>query len=416
MFTGDCVRTGIRVVVAVVLFAAAAAAFFFAFRAFKGKYFFRSEPTLKKVEIPLEKRALSDRKPVTSEPCREKLTQGQEEAYKTISEKIHRSESEKFWLYSADSDDFQIGLNAYLVDHPEVFWIDVESGYTYYEYDDSICVELKYSQTGDALEKERKALDEAVERVASGAPDNATDYDVELYLNDYLTDECDYDTDGGMKHTSYGALVDGRAVCDGYSHAFQLLSKRLGINCTVVEGTSEFNTDAEDGHMWNCIELGGKWYHIDVTWNDSTKAVCQVEHCFYINLTEEEISRDHKISGDYAHRSQDSGGFFNVFVPECVSGDLNYCKLNFVTIKDPENDDDILASMIAAARGGESYCAFLIDEGEDFAQLGKKITETYAASWIEGTNHFSGSKKISTEGKIVTYENKRVLAIQLEYE
>ena len=96
-----------------------------------------------------------------------------------------------------------ICIKAYTMDHPEVFWLDVESGYKYYEYDNSLGVELKYSQSGDELEHEKKELDEVVERVASAAPDNATDYDIELYLNDYLTKECSYNTDVPMKHTSY---------------------------------------------------------------------------------------------------------------------------------------------------------------------------------------------------------------------
>ena len=410
-------RFGIRIAVAALLVAAAAVAGFFAFRAITGKYFFRSEPTLKKAEIPLDKKALADRKPVTDELCRSKLTEVQREAYQAISETIHKSESEKFWLSSAGRDDVQIALNAYLVDHPEVFWLDVESGYKYYEYDNSLGVELKYSQSGDELEHEKKELDEVVERVASAAPDNATDYDIELYLNDYLTKECSYNTDVPMKHTSYGALVNGTAVCDGYSHAFQLLCRRLGITCTVVEGTSDFNDDAEDGHMWNCIQLGGDWYHVDVTWNDSTNSVCQVEHYFYVNLTDEEIKRDHKISPDYSNRSEESGNFFNVFVPECSSDKLNYFKLNFVTIKDPEKDDDILASMINASREGSSYCAYLVDESVVFDKMRDKVSETYAAQWIEGSNHFTrGSRKIASDGKIISYESKRILAIQLEYE
>ena len=60
-------RFGIRIAVAALLVAAAAVAGFFAFRAITGKYFFRSEPTLKKAEIPLDKKALADRKPALIE-------------------------------------------------------------------------------------------------------------------------------------------------------------------------------------------------------------------------------------------------------------------------------------------------------------------------------------------------------------
>ena len=47
----------------------------------------------------------------------------------------------------------------------------------------------------------------------------------------------------------------------------------------------------------------------------------------------------------------------------------------------------------------------------------KDITDKYAGSWIGGANHYTGGNpKISDSGKVVYYENKRVLAIMLDYE
>ena len=411
-------RTGIKAAIIFLLVAATAAAGFFAFFSLRGKYSFRDEPKREKAVVELEKKSLKKRLPISSQLCRDNLTdKSQVKAYDIIAKSVQYTDARELSLEGASEDDFKVAVNAFIADHPEVFWIDLDAGYTFYEYEDKLNVSLKFNATGDELTAQRVALEEVVEKAVKNAPDNATDYEVELYLNDFIAQNCKYNVDAGSKHTAYGALVNGEAVCDGYSHAFQLLCMRLGIECTVIEGMSDFNNDAEDGHMWNCIELGGDWYHIDVTWNDSAKATCEAEHYFYFNLTEEQISRDHSISGGYADRASAEGGYFNVFVPKCNSTKLNYAALNFVTIKDPDDDDQIIASLVEAARSGSTYCAYVIDESVDFKETCKKITESYAASWLEGADHYTGGiLDIDDGGQLVFYENKRVLAIPLKYE
>lgn len=66
-----------------------------------------------------------------------------------------------------------------------------------------------------------------------------------------------------VSHTAKGALIKKVAVCDGYAHAFQMVMKKLGIPCRFVVGRS-----GNVGHGWNMVKLGGKWYHVDVTFDD----------------------------------------------------------------------------------------------------------------------------------------------------
>ncbi|MCH5265946.1 MAG: leucine-rich repeat protein [Lachnospiraceae bacterium] len=66
-----------------------------------------------------------------------------------------------------------------------------------------------------------------------------------------------------VSHTAKGALLKKLAVCDGYSYAFQMVMSKLKIPCRFVVGRS-----GGVGHGWNMVKLGGKWYHIDVTFDD----------------------------------------------------------------------------------------------------------------------------------------------------
>ncbi|MFP5521686.1 S-layer homology domain-containing protein [Peptococcus simiae] len=66
-----------------------------------------------------------------------------------------------------------------------------------------------------------------------------------------------------------GALVDGKAVCEGYAGAFMLICDQLGIPCVKVNG--ELNGIP---HTWNSvfIESIQDWLNVDVTNNDPGEA------------------------------------------------------------------------------------------------------------------------------------------------
>ena len=97
-------------------------------------------------------------------------------------------------------------------------------------------------------------------------------YNFVLSLHDYLADSIYYpdlnSSDYVMSaHDAYGALIEGRAVCQGYSDAFKLICDYYNIPAVCISGTSDGY-----GHMWNGVQMeDGKWYFIDITWDDQGK-------------------------------------------------------------------------------------------------------------------------------------------------
>ena len=94
----------------------------------------------------------------------------------------------------------------------------------------------------------------------------------------WLCGHCRYDyqsTISSMSHSGYSALVDGLAVCDGYTAAYNLLLKLEGISCT---------TASTADHIWTVASLDGVTYHIDPTWGDQSSAV----DYRYFAMTEDE--------------------------------------------------------------------------------------------------------------------------------
>ena len=90
------------------------------------------------------------------------------------------------------------------------------------------------------------------------------------YVNWRMKKMCSYDwsayySDDWEKHadaySAYGCLVKGKAVCEGYSLAFNAIMLELGIPTKRMSG---------GGHAWNMVKIGNRWYHVDVTWNDTS--------------------------------------------------------------------------------------------------------------------------------------------------
>ena len=83
----------------------------------------------------------------------------------------------------------------------------------------------------------------------------------------WICENCVYDkaaTDNSFSHLPYSLFTLGKAVCDGYTGAYNLLLKLEGIECSAyVQGS----------HIWTVATLDGTEYHIDTTWGDSGESI-----------------------------------------------------------------------------------------------------------------------------------------------
>lgn len=95
-----------------------------------------------------------------------------------------------------------------------------------------------------------------------------------------------------VSHTASGALLRGIAVCDGYSKGFQKVMDKLGIPCQMVTGYS-----MGGGHAWNRVKISGKWYFIDVTFDDpivNGKNTNTTPRYTYFLKTAKQMRKDHE--------------------------------------------------------------------------------------------------------------------------
>ena len=116
-----------------------------------------------------------------------------------------------------------------------------------------------------------------------------SDVDKVMAVHDYLIDHIEY-SNPHIRSFAYGALIEGKAVCQGYAQSLAMILNNLNVEChTIVAMTKGSNPVL---HEWVRVKLDGKWYYIDLTWDDTPWAEDKNYKYFLINT--DLISRDHE--------------------------------------------------------------------------------------------------------------------------
>ena len=133
-------------------------------------------------------------------------------------------------------------------------------------------MEIKYTVSYyDDAQKEAE-VDEKVDEIIENLElDDKTDFEKIAAIHDYICDNVEYETnekDSNTVRTAYGALIEGRAVCQGYSVSLYRLLLEAGIDNRVIFGKGLSDIGESGAHSWNIIELNDEYYYIDTTWDD----------------------------------------------------------------------------------------------------------------------------------------------------
>lgn len=342
------------------------------------------------------------------------------ELYKELADSIDPSRAPTVTV-SGLLDEFQItqALQAYKNDHPETFWLTNES--KYYVTDNSTTVEFEYSMAPSEILTAKDKFDNKIDNILHDLPEG-NDFEKEEYINNCIIDNCKYDDAAaetneikGNENDAYGALVDGNAVCEGYARAFQLLCNKVNIDCVMVSGTVD-NTN----HAWNCVKIGGEWYQIDVTWNDTDGEKDYLQND-YFNLTDSLMLEDHTLSPKYsdvdAQSFQNVESWCNFYVPKCTAEKYSYFNYKYPTVSDLDNADDVVKALAKSAKSGDKYFSIVVDKNTDFEYMyDEMMNDGYLYDWLSKANKInSNSPMLAQTCYAVRKDNLNVLTLELEY-
>ena len=175
-----------------------------------------------------------------------------------------------------DEDAINSVIKSALNNNPDYFYLTTDYMIDYMP-DTNQIIKIGFLYSVEDKAERVKMLAEysaAVDAFKKGVNPAWSDMEKFIYIHDYLATHCEYDLSGKMKHRydAYGVLVDKKAVCQGYSLAVNALAQRLGLE-------SYYVTSYSLNHGWNMIKMNGKFYMMDVTWDDPTPdKIGRVDH------------------------------------------------------------------------------------------------------------------------------------------
>lgn len=111
-------------------------------------------------------------------------------------------------------------------------------------------------------------------------------------IHDYIINNTKYDEERSDKNvihyksdTAYGALIEGYALCGGYTDAMMLFLEKLGVKNYKI---------ASQNHVWNYVYLENNWLNLDLTWDDPVNKNGKdiLEHTFFLITDKEMLKLD----------------------------------------------------------------------------------------------------------------------------
>ena len=218
-------------------------------------------------------------------------------------------------------EHLDIAYKMFYRDYPEYFWIQNGGwSFSYIPDQDDIPQNIeslknntvtgispKYIAAFTNLSQAKSLYNQKVSELTNGL-NGKTEYEKSIILHDRIAETVTYEfTD--KDQTSYGALIEGKCVCNGYARAYQHLLQEVGVTAWYVSGSSyKPNTLTLEAHAWNLVKINGNWYYTDVTWDDSGDAGFYA----YFNMTTSQLNEDHII------------GEFEEYLPNATATADNY--------------------------------------------------------------------------------------------
>lgn len=139
---------------------------------------------------------------------------------------------------------------------------------------------------------------------------NGIDYNKIMHAHDWIINNLQYEQNitNNNVYNLYGALIEKSAVCEGYAEALKYILDEVNIPCVLVSGTATNSEGKTERHEWNYVQLYGKWYAIDSTWDDpvvkGTGYVSDsIKHRYFL-VGSNEMNKNHFPNGQMTESGQ----------------------------------------------------------------------------------------------------------------
>ncbi len=171
-----------------------------------------------------------------------------------VAKSLVKMDMEKFQAHYDEDDPLRSGC--YLSYYIETIYLSYQGK--------AFTIRIKYPHSKKEMDQHFEYMNQLAVRLKG-----ESDYDTIKNVHDYLIENFEYDNNTDMaNHTDIDGFRDGVMVCSGYSLAAYYLLNVVGIKTRVITGYGGGDDTSAENHMWNMVQLEGKWYNMDITWDD----------------------------------------------------------------------------------------------------------------------------------------------------
>lgn len=200
------------------------------------------------------------------------------------------------------------------------------------------------------------------------------------YDYDNLNDNTYY-----LKHSAYAAIVQKKAVCQGYALLLYRLALKMGIDCRIIVGLGNGGN-----HAWNIVKLGSKYYNLDSTWDASYK---QAGYSYNFFLKSNKNFGDHVRAREYTTSS---------FKKAYPMGSTDYKNSSVTKLKAPT----VKVSNVAST--GKIRLKWNSISGATKYKIYRATSKTGTYKLIKTTTGTSYTDTTATAGKTYYYKIKAI--------
>ncbi len=301
-------------------------------------------------------------------------------------------------------------------ENPELFNVSGYS-YSYVSATDKRVVSLmpKYVMSAEEYRAAMAEVEKWAAGVLSMTDKSYTPVDYALFFHDYLAANYEYDTQKEIC-TLYDFIKEGKGVCESYTGAYSYLLGLVGID-------TSFAVSREMNHVWNLVKLDGKWYHVDVTWDDPTGLTPGNATHGYFLLSDDWISSNIKNHYGWVSlysctsKTYDRTYLGSIYSTWCKTGDYWYYMKSgdLYRTKDPSSEGALFADLNLSWKSqdssevyGSSYSTVVTANGKIYVSTPEKILEIDPASGSRNTAYTPAGTKGYIYGFIIDQGNDAV--------
>lgn len=196
--------------------------------------------------------------------------------------------------------EFQEVYAAVLLDHTEIFWLDSYLAPKYITDNNNINtnkkIRLYYSYSLEEAKEVKYRIETKYNEIIDEAKKQDNDFKKIRYVHDKLIEISQYHDYTDEEIASFQSIVSifdsGNTVCAGYTYGFKFIMDQLGIKSIATRDIN--NEDKSKNHAWNMVELYGKWYNLDITWDNKIETEGSISYNYFLKKNDD-FYTDHRM-------------------------------------------------------------------------------------------------------------------------